>query len=131
MANQTPAELLALELRAQDFAPENVPSHRIQAPTAFLSLAPTTSASYPTQQSKTLTSPNLPAAVSPAAPLEAIGEVAATPTTMEIAASLKTRRSSSITSEGSTGSAKQRFLKLGPVHFGEGDGKGDWSEVIE
>jgi hypothetical protein len=39
---------------------------------------------------------------------------------------LKTRRSSSISSDGST--QKKRFLKLGPVHFGEGDG--DWSEEV-
>lgn len=40
------------------------------------------------------------------------------------------RRSSSLSSEGSTGSVqKRRFLKLGPVHFG-GDGMGDWSEEV-
>lgn len=64
----------------------------------FLSLAPTTSASYPT-------------APQPKSPVET-----------EMA--MKQRRSSS---EGSTG---RRFLKLGPVHFGEGDGMGDWSEEV-
>jgi len=54
--------------------------------------------------------------------------VASTPEQIE-AELVKHRRSSSLTSEGSNASAKQRYLKLGPVHFGEGDGKGDWSGV--
>jgi hypothetical protein len=39
---------------------------------------------------------------------------------------LKMRRSSSLSSDGST--QKRRFLKLGPVHFGES--KDDWSEEV-
>lgn len=45
---------------------------------------------------------------------------------------LKTRRSSSSGSDGSTAGSpmqKKRYLKLGPVHYG-GDGKGDWSEEV-
>ncbi|KAI5925029.1 hypothetical protein F4810DRAFT_708834 [Camillea tinctor] len=63
-------------------------------PTTFLSLAPTTSSSYPTTQDVT------PANTS--------------------------RRSSSLSSVGSL-----RFLKLGPVHWGEhpGEHKGDFHEV--
>ncbi|TAQ86595.1 hypothetical protein B7494_g5071 [Chlorociboria aeruginascens] len=45
------------------------------------------------------------------------------PTTEEMQ-SAKTSRSSSLSSVGD----KKRFLKLGPVHFGEGDGTGDWFE---
>jgi len=80
----------------------------------FLSLAPTTSASYPPT----------PLTKSPAQTPNA-----ETPNVLEglDAVMLKERRSSSM---GSDGSSKRRFLKLGPVHFGEGDGKGDWSEDV-
>lgn len=83
----------------------------------FLSLAPTTSASYP----------STPLAKSPIAlPTQApVQGKEATPE--EIL--LKTRRSSSTSSDASA-SGKMRFLKLGPVHFGKGDGLGDWSEVL-
>ena len=37
---------------------------------------------------------------------------------------LKTRRSSSLGSDGSDGGAKKRFLKLCPVHGDDEDGKG-------
>jgi len=77
----------------------------------FLSLAPTTSASYP---STPLTK----------SPVQAPAKVA---TTEEIDIELlKSRRSSSTSSDTS---GKLRFLKLGPVHYGKGDGLGDWSEV--
>jgi hypothetical protein len=45
--------------------------------------------------------------------------------TDEVADMLKTRRSSS---SGSDSGATRGYLKLGPVHFGEGDG--DWSEHV-
>ncbi|KAL3425077.1 hypothetical protein PVAG01_04358 [Phlyctema vagabunda] len=64
---------------------------------SFLTLAPTTSAGYPTSPSSS-------------------------------AASIKSRRSSSSSSASSA--TGPRFLKLGPVHFGEGvDGESDWSEI--
>lgn len=47
------------------------------------------------------------------------------PRAEEVAELLKTERSSS---SGSDGSAKRGYLKLGPVHFGEGGG--DWSEDV-
>ncbi|KAI0837216.1 hypothetical protein F5Y06DRAFT_298007 [Hypoxylon sp. FL0890] len=70
---------------------------RKEQPQMFLSLAPTTSASYPTAQS-----------MKPAT---------------------AARRSSSQSSAASSGSL--RFLKLGPVHWGEhqGDHKEDYHEV--
>ncbi|KAI0103443.1 hypothetical protein F4814DRAFT_431477 [Daldinia grandis] len=70
---------------------------RDSQPQMFLSLAPTTSASYPTAQS-----------IKPA---------------------LHARRSSSQSSVGSASSL--RFLKLGPVHYGEhpGEHKEDFHEV--
>jgi len=78
----------------------------------FLSLAPTTSASYP----------STPLAKSPVqTPAKE-----ATPEEINVEL-LKSRRSSSTSSDASS---KQRFLKLGPVHYGKGDGMGDWSEVV-
>ncbi|KAI0849605.1 hypothetical protein F5Y00DRAFT_54441 [Daldinia vernicosa] len=70
---------------------------RSSQPQMFLSLAPTTSASYPTAQS-----------IKPAT---------------------HARRSSSQSSVGSVNSL--RFLKLGPVHYGEhpGEHKEDYHEV--
>ncbi|OTA92400.1 hypothetical protein M434DRAFT_31918 [Hypoxylon sp. CO27-5] len=79
-------------------APQNLAEHvRKEQPQMFLSLAPTTSASYPTAQS-----------IKPA---------------------LGARRSSSQSSGSSSGSL--RFLKLGPVHWGEhpGEHKEDYHEV--
>jgi len=77
----------------------------------FLSLAPTTSASYPSSPVK--------------APVEAPVKPA---TASEIDAALvKSRRSSSLSSDAS---GKLRFLKLGPVHYGKGDGFGDWSDAV-
>ncbi|KAI1392717.1 uncharacterized protein F4822DRAFT_425923 [Hypoxylon trugodes] len=76
-------------------ASQNLAQHvRKEQPLTFLSLAPTTSASYPTAQS-----------IKPA---------------------MHPRRSSSQSSVGSL-----RFLKLGPVHYGEhpGEHKEDYHEV--
>ncbi|KAI1136111.1 hypothetical protein F5Y05DRAFT_415710 [Hypoxylon sp. FL0543] len=79
-------------------APQNLADQvRKEQPKMFLSLAPTTSASYPTSQT-----------ITPA---------------------VSARRSSSQSSASSSGSL--RFLKLGPVHWGEhpGDHKEDYHEV--
>lgn len=95
----------------------------------FLPLAPTTSASYPTF-------PKSPTQSQEAAPVsQQTAQVEASPATATItpavsdagdmAEMLKTRRSSSSASDGSS---KRGYLKLGPVHFGEGDG--DWSEDV-
>ncbi len=61
------------------------------------------------------------AAATDVAPLAAVEE-------LDASGIPKQRRSSSLASDES-GNAKLRFLKLGPVHWGEGDGKGDWSEA--
>ena len=72
--------------------------------------------------------PVLPAQTAENTRTDAVGVTPAVPGGEEVDAELlKTRRSSSL---GSDGSSKKRFLKLGPVHFGEGDGKGDWSEDV-
>jgi hypothetical protein len=110
---------------------------RLPQLTNFLSLAPTTSASYP---SSPRAKSSLPTATLPSAQAPENTGVKATQTgtpalpipEMSDADLSKTRRSSSLGSDGSSvGSPTQekRFLKLGPVHFGkDGDGKGDWSE---
>jgi len=99
-------------LHAQNFTPQA----EEQAPPAFLSLAPQTSATYPLQN----------AVAPPKSPL-IVPTDAVTSTAEEVEAELlKHRRSSSSTSDAS---AKPRYLKLGPVHFGKGDGKSDWSDV--
>ncbi|GJC85106.1 hypothetical protein ColLi_07944 [Colletotrichum liriopes] len=75
----------------------------------FLSLAPTTSSSYPFRAPQTAA-----AATEPAAPLK--------------------RRTSSVSSDGSKNGAAGglRFLKLGPVHYGEhpDEHKSDWHPAL-
>jgi hypothetical protein len=105
MSSSTPVAIIELENRAKNFVPEAAE----RRPT-FLSLAPTTSASYPQRPVATLTS----------------GALAQVPETPE----LKQRRTSSMSSEGNK-STGVRFLKLGPVHWGahmEGQ-QDDWSAV--
>jgi hypothetical protein len=98
-------------------------------PSAFLSLAPTTSASYPSTP-KSPTQVQEPAPLGPqtsqgeAAP-PTVAKATEVPRTEDVAELLKKSRSSS---SGSDGSSKRGYLKLGPVHFGEGGG--DWSEDV-
>ena len=129
MASHTAAEILAASMDA------DIPQPLIRRPSTFLSLAPTTSASYPQQRPSppaSIVSPKAIAAdiVAAAATEAAVTEAGPVAPVEELDASgmTKQRRSSSLASNES-GNAKLRFLKLGPVHFGEGDGKGDWSEV--
>jgi len=123
-----------------DFRTNN--SSHIAPLTSFLSLAPTTSSSYPTLakiQSAAAPKPSSVDETSAASAEDAVVEPAAeatvTPVTPLVAVtvdeSLAHRRSSSMTSDGSVASAKRRFLKLGPVHGGEDTRDADWSEVIE
>ncbi|KAG4422406.1 hypothetical protein IFR04_004430 [Cadophora malorum] len=120
MASTLPSsEMIAIAFAGQE---NNVPAaeERAQLQThTFLSLAPTTSASYPltkasptkavSVESKPAVTEEALALATPAVPVE------------------KTRRSSSLSSDGSL-MQKKRFLKLGPVHFGASDG--DWSEEV-
>jgi len=132
MASTAPsrAELLTLENLYSTSA-----EARTRQPSTFLSLAPTTSASYPSTpliKSPVVQSPTqapvLPTQAAENTQTDAVGITPAVGGVEEIDAEvLKTRRSSSLSSDGSS---KKRFLKLGPVHFGEGDGKGDWSEDV-
>ncbi|KAK2627483.1 hypothetical protein QTJ16_003449 [Diplocarpon rosae] len=103
------SEMLELALSGQE---NNVPAAEERAQDQehrFLSLAPATSASYPVNKA-TLSKPaDAPAPATAVAPID------------------KARRSSSLSSAGSL-TQNKRFLKLGPVHFGSGDG--DWSEEV-
>lgn len=94
-------------------------------PSAFLVLAPTASANYPTS----------PQALSPAtskepvSPAEGLASPVVKPTenvAPEIEATPKEHRSDSVSSNAS---AQFKFLKLGPVHFGKGDGATDYAET--
>ncbi|KAK4129425.1 hypothetical protein N657DRAFT_677047 [Parathielavia appendiculata] len=89
------------------------PRTGLRRPSTFMSLAPITSDSYPrTQRAKQpLTA-------------EALAQVA---TQDGASADATKRRTSSLSSDAS----KFRFLKLGPVHWGEhqDDDKGDFREV--
>ncbi|KAK1470549.1 hypothetical protein CCUS01_06314 [Colletotrichum cuscutae] len=75
----------------------------------FLSLAPTTSSSYPFRQQQQAAAAAVTATTTEPAPLK--------------------RRTSSMSSDGSNG---LRFLKLGPVHYGEhpDEHKSDWHPAL-
>ncbi|CZS98958.1 uncharacterized protein RAG0_07493 [Rhynchosporium agropyri] len=120
MATTLPShsDILALSFAGQE---NNVPAAEERAQESihrFLSLAPTTSASYPLMKAspaaKAVSSGNQPA----------VADEALVTAAMPIE---KNRRSSSLSSDGSL-MQKRRFLKLGPVHFGVSEG--DWSEEV-
>ncbi|KAM3086506.1 hypothetical protein ACMFMG_000639 [Clarireedia jacksonii] len=114
----TTSEVNALAMSGQENC---VPAAEDLRPHSFLSLAPKTSASYPANPiSKSETPPVETKEVSGLSELD-----------RELL--LKASRSESMSSDASSVGAQKssgRFLKLGPVHFGENDGKGDWSEQV-
>ncbi|EFW99463.1 hypothetical protein CMQ_7831 [Grosmannia clavigera kw1407] len=133
--NMPNAEILALASQVQNFLPETAD----RQPSFFLSLAPATSASYP-RPKKAVVAPvgaAVAAAVSEKKELsDSTTVVAAAMTSVEEAVpektSVKQRRSSSLSSSDSIKSGPVfRFLKLGPVHWGEhlDDHQQDWNEV--
>jgi hypothetical protein len=123
MASPTAAELLALSLSVKNFDPESEESGQH----TFLSLTPATSVFHPisSSPSKAQAPKALPAGITtnttPATAAEIEAEL------------LKTRQSSSLSSDATTqsGDARKRFLKLGPVHGRIGEVEdGDWSEDV-
>lgn len=127
MASSTPqSELLSIALSGQENMIPAAEERQQEAPHSFLSLAPTLSASYPVKSA----TPKSP--VQTATPNTTSAESAATsvvPSAADIDSELlKTRRSSSLSSNGSL-SQKRRFLRLGPVHH-DGSHNGDWSEEV-
>ncbi len=112
MSAPTPEQLRQLSEQAVEF-PLQAAQRR---PSTFLSLAPKTSDSYPRAQRATKQPEPLTA--------EALAEAAKEG---EASAEAMKRRTSSLSSDGS----KLRFLKLGPVHWGEhqDDHKEDFHEV--
>ncbi|KAL2063603.1 hypothetical protein VTL71DRAFT_5408 [Oculimacula yallundae] len=122
MATTIPShsEIIALSFSGQE---NNVPAaeERAQLGThRFLSLAPTTSASYPLMKA----SPAAEAASAESKPAVTAETLALATPTVPVESH---RRSSSLSSDGSL-MQKRRFLKLGPVHFGVSEG--DWSEEV-
>lgn len=106
MAALSPEGLRQLSEQAQAFRPKQAE----RRPSTFLSLAPTTSTSYPQT------------------PNQQLGPVPVNPDR-----TAKESRSSSLGSDSAknTSAIGLRFLKLGPVHWGvhpSGD-KGDWHDV--
>lgn len=122
---RTPSELLALAFSGQQ---NQVPAagERAQAQThMFLMLAPTTSASYP-KSTVVKAEEGKPAIRTEEEEALAINSPIAT-ATPAVPGEQKARRSSSLSSDESV-TQKKRFLRLGPVHFGAG--QGDWSEEV-
>jgi len=119
-----------------------VPAAEEARPHRFLSLAPVMSDGYPSRPAFEAQAPAVASAPvetttqttsntqTETAPVEATAatETGIPATPVESAHELKTRRSSSVTSDGSTKSTRTRFLRLGPVHYGVG--LGDWSEDV-
>lgn len=91
-------------------------------PFTFLSLAPATSTSYPQTRNPQRTESL------PPTPPEAVAE---TPKLEVANLDQMKRRTSSLSSDGAKSPTGLRFLKLGPVHWGEhpGDHKSDWHDV--
>jgi hypothetical protein len=120
-------ELRQLSEQARHFPPTTT-DNRERRPSTFLSLAPKTSESYPRTQ-KTKTPTPVKQTEEPAAPLTAEALAEATKAQEEAHIELMKRRTSSLSSDGSK--SRLRFLKLGPVHWGEhqDEHKGDWHEV--
>ncbi|KAK3383034.1 hypothetical protein B0T24DRAFT_31775 [Lasiosphaeria ovina] len=115
MSAPTSEQIRQLGEQARPFAPET--SER--RPSMFLSLAPKTSDSYPRAQKSKQPKPE-------ALTAEALAEV---PKQDDAATLDMKRRTSSLSSDGSK--SRLRFLKLGPVHWGEHQDEhgGDFHEV--
>ncbi|KAM7187941.1 hypothetical protein V8F20_010752 [Naviculisporaceae sp. PSN 640] len=118
MSSPTTEELRQLTEQAQPFTST---TYRERRPSTFLSLAPNTSDSYPRTQKPKETS---------AAPLTADALKEQQQEQAAVGLPPKQHRTSSLSSDGSK--TRLRFLKLGPVHWGEhqdAEHQGDWHEV--
>jgi len=133
-SSATREELLSMAFLGQE---NFTPAAEEQQVPRFLSLAPTTSASYPSTPVFKSPSPQSPVqaatdtpnnTMADPTPVRALTSSPTMPSAAVIDEAMKTRRSSSLSSDGTQ---KRRFLKLGPVHFGEGSGKDDWSEAVD
>ncbi|KAK3300208.1 uncharacterized protein B0H64DRAFT_9354 [Chaetomium fimeti] len=107
MSTPTTEELRQLSEQAVEFTPQ-ITQRR---PSTFLSLAPSTSESYPR-------TPRVKQPLTAEALTDAAQQQQASAATEE---ELAKRRTSSLSSDAS----KFRFLKLGPVHWGEHQGEND------
>lgn len=121
MSSPATGDIRQLTEQAQPFT---ATTYRERRPSTFLSLAPDTSDSYPrTPKSKETPAPLTADALSQAAKE---GQQDSSPVVIPP----KQHRTSSLSSDGSK--TRLRFLKLGPVHWGEhqdAENKADWHEV--
>ncbi|KAM7206745.1 hypothetical protein V8F33_000388 [Rhypophila sp. PSN 637] len=122
MSSPTTDEVRQLAEQAQPFTST---TYRERRPSTFLSLAPNTSDSYPRSQQKPKDAAKAPESLT--------SESLSQPTKEDgtpIVLPPKQHRTSSLSSDGSKSGL--RFLKLGPVHWGEhqdAEHQGDWHEV--
>jgi len=134
MATNTIPSQTELANAAVNFVPAAEETAQLAAH-SFLYLSPTVSDSYPTSVPKTI-SPIISTSSSPSV-AAATGQAEGVKKTVGDmdeqllkANAEKTRRSSSLSSEGSANGGR-RFLRLGPVHGGVSGGMdGDWSEEV-
>lgn len=118
MSSQTAEEIRQLAEQAQPFTST---TYRERRPSTFLSLAPNTSDSYPRAQKPKETSAPLT--------VDALKEQEQHVSAAAVIPP-KQHRTSSLSSDGSK--TRLRFLKLGPVHWGEhqnAEQQCDWHEV--
>ena len=133
MATNTPSQT-ELANAAVNFVPAAEETAQ-SAAHSFLYLSPTVSASYPTSVPETIppitSTSRSPGAATATGQAEGVQKILGDVDEQLLKANAeKTRRSSSLSSEGSANGGK-RFLKLGPVHSGARDGvTGDWSEEV-
>jgi hypothetical protein len=120
------AEVSALAMAGQE---NFVPAAEELRPHSFLSLAPKTSASYPATPMPKSETPHQQTESPTAAETKEVTELSE----LDRELLLKASRSESMSSDASSVGAQKssgRFLRLGPVHFGENNGKSDWSEQV-
>jgi len=102
----------------------------VSMPHTFLSLAPTTSASYPAPRKIAVAAKAL---ITQDGQVDVVSAIVSTPEIFGQDMS-SASRSSSMSSEASadvSSSQRKRFLRLGPVHHGaHADELGDWSEEV-
>lgn len=119
---------------AQQAQPFVQPQRR---PSNFLPLAPATSDSYPRQRPRQMSESQIikPLQLTAGPPVEESMPLSPAQSQQQLseAVAVKTRRTSSMSSDGSSSgrSARLRYLKLGPVHWGEhqDESQADWHEI--
>ncbi|KAI9815819.1 MAG: hypothetical protein M1832_005233 [Thelocarpon impressellum] len=102
----------------------------IRKPADFLVLAPVQSASYPISRESSISTSTKPVP-EPSAASPVIMTAPATPEIDEVSTDSAVSTVSTVSTpsrSSSVSSTGNRFLKLGPVHWGGEPGVGDWAE---